>query len=544
MKPLSKLATLSAMLTLLLVFLSFFSPLSLAAAAGELTVTGVPSTIAVHERAYFTITGGDIPNRKPGYTPYTITVDNPNIIRWSYNSGDTYSLFAYAPGTVTLTVKDQGGNTKTFKVTAVTAPFALEAPTKIQYRTQDFFYVKMKRGQAPYAITISDQSVLKQSPSSNPNVTHDFLVQVLKPGVATITIRDGAGKQASVTVEVYDPTAGKPLTFASHLAGQTLKTNIGYALNPQGGTPPYSYSASSANLSISANGTMMTLVPGTYTVTVLDSAGRQASKQFTFVNNDALQGLKLTLSASQVMVGSTINLKIEGGTPPYSVTAPAANLSVAATAAAGDFVLKGVASSLGSPVLIHVKDNQGRGATTQVIVAPNPNQAPQAKLTANEIFIGEAATLTITGGTAPYIVTIDNQNAVKITKINDTTYRFDGLAAGLANITVRDARNLPAFTYLRVKEKPQPKAAKLEAVITDPTLYLTSSVAKVRFLTVWGGQEPYAVTASNQCIIVKYYGLSPSGAKQYQVGAQQRGTGAIKIVDASGQQVVINVTVK
>lgn len=515
----------------------------------NLTVMGLETKIVVQERAYFHITGGIINKVTPGYSPYTVSVDNPKIIEWRYegpigNEYYRYSLFARAQGAVTLTIKDQGGNVKTFRVTAETAPLALEGPTKIQYDPGSFsYYIDIKRGQPPYTISISDQSVLKQSPASNPNLTHYFRVEVLKPGVATITVRDGMGKQASITIQIYDPNAGKPLNFGLHLDGQTLKTNIGYALNPQGGTPPYSYSASSPNLGISPNGTMVTLVPGKYTVTVRDSAGRQVSKQFTFINNEELQGLKLILSAPKVMVGESITLKVEGGKPPYVVTAPGANLSVTSTTAADSFVLKGVASSLGSPVLIQVKDSQGRGATGQVIVETKPNPF-QAKLNVNEIFIGEAATLTITGGTKPYTLTVDNQKVTKITKINDTTYRFDGLAAGLSNITVRDSRNVPVFTYLRVKEKPKPKVAKLEASITNSNLSLTDTVGKQRILTVWGGQEPYTVMPSNNCVEIKYHGPSPTGSKAYLIIAKQRGTAAIKITDASQQQVVINVTVK
>jgi hypothetical protein len=513
-------------------------------AAGELAVTGLPATTMVHERSPFTITGGVIKERRQSYTPYIISSSNPKVINWSYEGGDAYTIFAYAPGTVTLTIKDQGGNAKSFNITSSTGSLDIDVPARIQYRSQDFVPVKIKRGSPPYSVGISNPAVCKMSGGSNPNVTHDFLVQILKPGLAVITVSDGAGRKVSKQMEVFDPTAGQPLNFALTIApGQALLTNIGHALAPQGGTPPYSYTASPAGLNISAAGIMIAMAPGDYTVTVRDSAGHAVSKKFTFRLNEAVQGLKVQLSANKVSVGETISLKISGGNPPFTVTAPA-NLAVTGTGAADTFVLKGVSSSLGSPVLVQVKNGQGKGGSAQVTVIPNENQRPQLKLSASEIYVGETATLNMTAGTPPYTVTQDNKDAVTITRIDNNNSRIVANKPGLANLTVRDSRNTATFTYIRVKEKPVPAVAKLQAVITDGNLILNDIKGKIRILSVWGGKEPYTVTASNNCVKVQYQGISPTGAKQYAVSAQQAGSAAMKIVDASGQTVIVNVTVK
>src|SRR5690606_380883 len=167
--------------------------------------------------------------------------------------------------------------------------------------------VDISGGVAPYSIT---WTCLSQT-------TED--ISALPAGSYTITVTDDEGNSISKTFEVTEPA---PLQFSSstttgvscHGASDGSIT----AGTVTGGTPPYEYSI---NSNFSLTNTFTSLSEGTYSVTVKDANGCEASHQVQVNQPDNLTMAAPASTAVSCYDGSdgTITAgEVTGGTAPYT----------------------------------------------------------------------------------------------------------------------------------------------------------------------------------------------------------------------------------
>jgi hypothetical protein len=180
-------------------------------------------------------------------------------------------------------------------------------------------------------------------------------------------------------------------------------------VTPSGGTAPYSYVWSPLPGNTQ---TVNNLTSGTYTVTVTDANGCITTQSFTVTEPASLVG-NASVIAPILCAGGTATVSVSaiGGTPPY--------------AGIGSF-----SQSAGTQTYTITDANGCSSITTANITEPT---ALSITTTSTDELLGNdgTASVTTTGGTAPYSITWQPGGF--------TTAAISGLTAGLYMVTVTDA---------------------------------------------------------------------------------------------------------
>ncbi|MEO8150644.1 MAG: T9SS type A sorting domain-containing protein [Bacteroidia bacterium] len=227
--------------------------------AAGLTVTGV----VTNAKCNGTATGSIDITPAGGTAPYTYL--------WSTGHTTQDRLNVLAAGTYTVTVTDSKGCTGQFSAT-ITQPAVITA-------TSTSTNVSCFGGNNGTASVTPSGGTPGYTYSWNTVPTKTTAaVTGLKKGTYTCLITDSKGCVKSVTIVITEPSA---LSIAISKTNVTVfGGNNGTATaNVVGGTPPYSYSWSTAP--VQTNQTATGLIAGTYTVTVTDSKGCTKSATVT-----------------------------------------------------------------------------------------------------------------------------------------------------------------------------------------------------------------------------------------------------------------------
>ncbi len=180
-------------------------------------------------------------------------------------------------------------------------------------------------------------------------------------------------------------------------------------VTPSGGTAPYSYVWSPLPGNTQ---TVNNLTSGTYTVTVTDANGCITTQSFTVTEPSALVGNASVIAPILCAGGTaTVSVSATGGTAPY--------------AGIGSF-----SQSAGTQTYTITDANGCSSITTANITEPT---ALSITTTSTDELLGNdgTASVTTTGGTAPYSITWQPGGF--------TTAAISGLTAGLYMVTVTDA---------------------------------------------------------------------------------------------------------
>lgn len=146
---------------------------------------------------------------------------------------------------------------------------------------------------------------------------------------------------------------------------------------------------------------------------------------------------------------------------------------------------------------------------------------------------GASASFPISGGQAPYSVTVDNSSVVQasVSASNDVT--VGAVADGQAKVQVRDARsNLAEFT-VKVLSPP------VVALFTTAPSALTLLPGVNQNFSIKGGKIPYSVSSNRPSIAIG----SISGTV-FQISSILTGAAKLRINDADGKTIEVDVTVQ
>jgi len=286
-----------------------------------------------------------------------------------------------------------------------------------------------------------------------PNATTTYTVTYTTAGCPPVTAN------AIVTVNPLQPITG------------TLTACLGLTSQLANVVTPGSWSSSNVGVAtISNNGLVSAVSPGTSTITYNAGNGCSTTAQFTVFPKPVL-----TVTPNNVLCfggNGSVTLSAAGASAPYTYGGAATqNLSP------GSYTYTAISNDgcISQPVTITITQPAAALAlsSTQVNVLCNGNNTGSVNLT-------------VTGGTAPYTYAWSN---------NTTLEDPAGLAAGTYTVTVTDANGCTATTTV---------------TITQPSA-LTSSYTQVNVgcfgnntgsinLTVIGGVAPYVYAWSNQSI--------------------------------------------
>ncbi|WP_309869988.1 T9SS type A sorting domain-containing protein, partial [Chryseobacterium camelliae] len=365
------------------------------ALSGTVTQTNVLCNGGSTGTATVTVTGGT--------APYTYS--------WSPSGGTAATATGLSAGTYTVTVTDANGCTLTRTVT-ITQSSAVSGTTVVTNvacngASNGSINLTPAGGTAPYTfnwgggVTTEDRTGLAA-------------------GTYTVIITDANGCTATVNATVTQP--------ASAVSGTTVVTNVAcngasngsINLTPAGGTAPYTFNWGGGITTEDRTG----LAAGTYTVTITDANGCTATVNATVTQPaSAVSGTTVVTNvACNGASNGSINLTPAGGTAPYTFNW------------GGGVTTEDRIGLAAGTYTVVITDANGCTATVNATVTQPTalsGTVTQTNIACNGGSTG-SATITVTGGTAPYTYSWSPSGG--------TTATASGLAAGIYTVVVTDSK--------------------------------------------------------------------------------------------------------
>ena len=329
-----------------------------------------------------------------------------------------------------------------------------------------------------------------------------------------------------------------PIAFTNTLYSTTLTGT--------GGLTPYSWSLGNSStgndgLTIGASSGTISGTPtasGTFILNVqlADSSGLTLSRQFTLSVSTGLTILTTTLPNGSVgTVYGTQTLTAGGGQPPYRWSVTTGTLPPGLTLDPAFGHISGTPTSNGKyPFTLTVTDNQSNTATANLSITVGAGVTitiSPTTLTAGTVGTAYTATLTASGGTAPYTWSV-----VSGTLPTGLTLNATGGVSG----TPTAAGNY-SFTVQATDSTQATGQAAISLTIAVPTITIspatlpsaTVGVAYTQALTASGGASPYkfAVTAGS---LPSGFSLSAAGSITGTATAVESGSFTVTATDSNG----------
>lgn len=336
------------------------------------------------------------------------------------------------------------------------------------------------------------------------------------------------------------PSGGAPAAvvaaplFTSAPDVLTLGVGASQDFNIVGGVAPYTAVSNNAAIGISivkdSRLTIGGVSSGTSEITIRDSLG--ASVKISLIVSDGIGRVLFTTSASDIVVGpgnsNAQTYTVGGGAAPYA--ASSSNATVVSVSLVGDSLkVTGLTAGLANVVIL---DKLGARLTIAVTVPTVSNlalftTAPPAITVA----IGSAPGYSVGGGAGPYTATSNNTSVATVSLVG-SNLTISGVAAGSANIIVRDSTGALITVAVTV-----PAAGTL-ALFTMAPPAVTIAIGAMPAYSVGGGTGPYSSTSNNAGVAT----TSLVGSNLTITGVAV-GSAIISVRDNAGTVVNISVTI-
>ncbi len=401
-----------------------------------------------------------------GATPYTYA--------WSGGAGTGATKSNLSAGTYTVTATDANLCTGTTTVT-ITAPASptLTFSGKVEpgcSQANGSVSATFASGTAPYQVNVNNGST-----STNQTVPIATTVPIsnLAAGTYTISVTDGGGCTTVQTITFTEPTP-PVISSVTSTPPSCLGASDGTAtVVATGGTGTLTYVWSNTQTTSTITG----LAAGNFIVTVSDASGCKDTGNVTVAAGPACCTLNLSASATQPTCGQS------NGSISISAT-PAATYSYTWS---GGLPATATQSNLPSgQYFVTVSNTAISGCTKDTsIVLTNPNGPSLSFAGKVEPGCGQAngsINATLSGGTAPYQVTVDNGST-------PTTQTFP--IAGTAPLG-----NLPAGTYIITVVDASSCSTTQTIVFTEPAGPVITSVTSTPTTCAGGSDGTATVVAS------------------------------------------------
>jgi len=301
-------------------------------------------------------------------------------------------------------------------------------------------------------------------------------------GIYNVIFTDVSGCTGTNSINITQP-GSLQLALAKTNASCNGSTNGAIDVTASGGSMPYIYIWNDGVTTEDRTN----LPAGTYSITVTDNNGCSASAS-TVITQPA-QPLTATATATAVTCNGagngSINVNVAGGTQPYNYLWNDGATTEDRT------------SLSGGTYTITITDLGGCTAVASATV--NEPAALSASATGTNVtcFGGSngTATLTVTGGNAPYSYLWNNFA---------TTQNLTGLAAGTYTVVVTDSKNCQTITSVTIT---QPSQLVASGVVTNISCNGANDGAIN--LTVTGGVVTYSYLWSNGPVTEDQSALAP-----------------------------------
>ena len=362
-------------------------------------------------------------------------------------------------------------------------------------------------GAAPYVVTLNQTGTTQAIPIDGGSFDFGGLSGVPSGGFAsyTVTVTDASGALCSVTsaaVTISEPSLPVSVVLDAQqniicFGNATGSINV----TASGGTTPYSYSWIGPNGFTSSLEDLSGLAAGTYSLQVVDANGLTGgcTSSLSITLTQPTSGLLVSLDNQQNVdcfgnASGSVNVTASGGTQPYTYlwTGPngfSSTLDDISLLEAGNYSLT-------------VSDaNTGAGNCNAMLNATilEPTQL-NATINGDAIvcFGDEDGNIigTVTGGVAPYTVTLDQNGATQVVGSDGGGFDFNGLS-GVPNggfpaysVSITDANNCSqASSSVSISEPSTPLSVVLNSQVD--ILCFGNSTGSIS-VTASGGTTPYS----------------------------------------------------
>jgi len=213
----------------------------------------------------------------------------------------------------------------------------------------------------------------------------------LAPGAYTVTVTGANSAQTSQTF-VINATSELILQISANNLGTTpssaLSNNVvQYLITPIGGTAPYTYVWTTTGLAFVYNNnttgglSVFTIGSASFSITVTDANGCQATGEVSTANNNSLAIIAYTVSSATAagIADGAIDITVSGGTGPYTYLWNNGSTTQDVTGLASGWYMVLVTDSEGNSVVgwywVGIGSSNGGGAkpeTFQWKIFPNP----------------------------------------------------------------------------------------------------------------------------------------------------------------------------
>ncbi|MDQ3109322.1 MAG: choice-of-anchor L domain-containing protein [Bacteroidota bacterium] len=367
-------------------------------------------------------------------------------------------------GTYVVTITDANGCSATASVTILQPASTLSATISAQTNISCFgnhngsATVSVTGGTAPYTYSWN-------TPTPQTTATAINLVA----GTYIVTVTDANGCAATATAVITGPSATLNATITAQTNVSCFASASGSAtVTATGGTGPYTYLWNTNPAQTTA--TAINLAAGTYAVIVTDANGCQTSVAICIT--EPVSGLSATIS-SQTNAGcfgntnGSATVAVTGGTAPYTYSWNTSSVQTSATAV-----------NLGAGVYVVTITDANGCTTTASVTISQPAASLSASISAqtNVLCVGNttgSATVTVTGGTAPY------------------TYSWNTSPVQ----TSATANNLSAGTYVVTATDANGCSVTASVIILQPAVSLSASISAQTNITCFGNQNGSATVS-------------------------------------------------
>ncbi len=513
------------------------------ASSGTALYTTAPSSpsISVGTANQYVIAGGA--------APYTVSSSDTNAVLANILNGNTLNIAGAAVGTSQVLIFDAAGKSVTISVNVViptsgtalytTAPSALTIPVAASLN------YSISGGSPSYSAASSDPSI------ATATVTGSTLtINGLKSGSAQISVIDLRG--ISVKIQVSVGTGGVTPLFSTAPTAVTFAKGIGATYSVGGGTGPYAATTSDTTVAtVSVSGTSLTITGGTAggsaQVRVVDATG--ASLTIGVTVGSGTSSALFTSAPDAITLGlgtaAAQSYTIGGGTGPYTVTSSNVAMATATNVTNNLLVITGIGSSSSTnadlsvtttPANVIIRDSLGATVSIAVTVAPKTSiSTPTVLPNAATSNVGSTLNFSISGGSAPYTVTVNNSSIASVTPTSVTSsgglFVATMLNVGSSTVAIVDSVGQATTLTLIV-------SARLTTLGLSPSaLEVSENYSADIILSIYGGTGPYR-SFTNDLRLSSVTSTGTTAVPTMTVGLGTSGSRCINPVDASGTFII------
>jgi gliding motility-associated-like protein len=354
-----------------------------------------------------------------GTPPYQYSIDGVN-----FQSSNIFTGLAAA--TFTITLKDALGFTTTG---TISINYNCLAVTTIHTN------VVCGNGNGTITATGSGGTAPYQYSINGINFQSSNIFNDLGSGTYTVIVKDATGQMATTTVIITN-TPG-PFVIVTTTPTSCTVNDGTLTITPVGGTPPYTYTLD--NINYQASNIFTNLWVNNYFASAKDANGCEWGISH-WVEWDCPNITTNVTNESCGSANGTISVTVANATPPFQYSLDGINFQTSP-------VFTGLIAG-SYTITVRTAINHINTATVTI-----GNTCPVVSATASDGTCGNSnGSIIATGanGITPYQYSIDGINF-------QTSNVFNGLAAGLYTVTIKDAGNVTGTTTISVGNIPGPQ---------------------------------------------------------------------------------------